>query len=396
MDSMTGTIRERSPGHFELRVFNPATGRQVSRTYVDPRGERGIGIRTAKRELARLSIEVENGSFGGKKATLGHLLEEFIRHSEARGRAPSTIHGYRAHAKRILAGPLANKSLTKITAKDLDDYYLLLRAQGMSAANVPHYHATIRAALNQAVRWGWVSGNVALRATIASAPRHEMHVPSIEQARELVVRAEKTVSPDLGPIILFAMLTGVRRGELCGIQWSDIEWADQLMTIRRSIWQVRSTWGVKDPKTHQVRTVALDDVGMALLRARRERAEFDAMAAGVDLSKNAYVWSAQPDGRTPRTPNSLSRAFHRLCQTMATEAKAADPPRTESWDFRFHDLRHWSATQMVAQGKDPRTVANRLGHSDPAITLRTYSHALEARDRDAADGLGRTFALPST
>ena len=190
------------------------------------------------------------------------------------------------------------------------------------------------------------------------------------------------------------MLTGVRRGELCGIQWSDIEWADQLVAIRRSIWQVRSTWGVKDPKTHQVRTVALDDVGMALLTARRERAELEATFAGVDLSKEAYLWSAQPDGRTPRTPNSLSRAFHRLCQTMAVEAKATHPLRGESWDFRFHDLRHWSATQMVAQGKDPRTVASRLGHSDPAITLRTYSHALEARDRDAAEALGRTLSLP--
>jgi integrase len=392
---MPGTIRERSPGHFELRVFNPATGRQVSRTYVHPRGERGTGIRAAKRELAQLFTDVQNDNFVGKKATLGQLLDEFIRHSEARERAPSTIHGYRAHAKRIQASPLAGKPVAKITAKDLDDYYLLLRGEGLSPANVPHYHATIRAALNQAVRWGWVSSNVALRATVASAPRHEMHVPSVEQARALVVRAGETASPDLGPILLFAMLTGVRRGELCGIQWSDIDWAGQLVTIRRSIWQVRSTWGVKDPKTHQVRTVALDDVGMVLLAARREHAELDANLVGIELSDDAYVWSAQPDGRTPRTPNSLSRAFHRLCRTMEAEAKAADPPRTESWDFRLHDLRHWSATQMVAQGKDPRTVASRLGHSDPAITLRTYSHALEARDRDAAEALGRTLSLPS-
>ena len=118
---------------------------------------------------------------------------------------------------------------------------------------------------------------------------------------------------------------------------------------------------MKDPKTHQVRTVALDELGMALLTGRRERAELDAKTAGVELSKDAYVWSAEPDGRTPRTPNSLSRAFHRLCQTLAAEAKAADPPRIESWAFRFHDLRHWSATQMVAQGKDPRTVATASG-----------------------------------
>jgi integrase len=393
---VTGTIRERSPGHFELRAFNVATGKQVTRTYVHPRGERGVGIRAARAELARLVTDVANGAHGGEKATLGQLLDEWIRFSEkARERSPTTIAGYRGKVKRIKAGKLGQAGVAKLTGKDLDDFYLELKLEGLSPSSVHHYHRVLRAALNQGVKWGWLQANVAAKATVPSAPAPEMHVPSIEQARALVVRAGETASPDLGPILLFAMLTGVRRGELCGIQWSDIDWAGQLVTIRRSIWQVRSTWGVKDPKTHQVRTVALDDVGMTLLRARRERAELDAMMAGIELSDDAYVWSAQPDGRTPRTPNSLSRAFHRLCRTMEAEAKTADPPRTESWDFRLHDLRHWSAIQLVALGKDPRTVASRLGHSDPAITLRTYSHALEARDRDAAEALGRTLSPPS-
>jgi integrase len=339
--------------------------------------------------------DVANGKYGGEAATVGHLLDEWIRFSEdARSRSPNTIAGYRAKAKRIQASPVANKSLTKLTAKDLDDFYLDLKSSGLSPSSVRHFHRILRAALNQGVKWGWVDVNVSNKATVPTAPVPELFLPTTEQARGLVVRAEQTASPDLGPIILFAMLTGVRRGELCGIQWSDIDWMAQLVTIRRSIWQVRSTWGVKDPKTHQVRTVALDDTGIALLAARRERAELDAKAVGVELSDHSFLWSTQPDGRTPRTPNSLSRAFHRLCRTIEAEAIAADPPRVETWNFRFHDLRRWSATQIVAQGNDPRTVASRLGHSDPALTLRTYSHALEARDRDAAEALGRTLSLP--
>jgi integrase len=194
---------------------------------------------------------------------------------------------------------------------------------------------------------------------------------------------------------LFSILTGMRRGELCGVQWSDIDWPGQRVTVRRSVWQVRSSWGIKDPKTHQVRTIALDDAAVALLRARLARAEADAEAAGVILGPNAYVWSAQADGLSPRTPNSLTRAFHRLCRTMEEDAASADPPRVERWPFRLHDLRHLSATEMVGQGMDPRTVASRLGHKDPSVTLRVYAHAIEQRDREAAEGLGRVMALPA-
>jgi integrase len=142
------------------------------------------------------------------------------------------------------------------------------------------------------------------------------------------------------------MLTGMRRGELCGIQWSDIDWEGSRLTVRRSVWQIRSTWGLKDPKTHQVRTIALDPVTVAVLTARKARADSEAATACVPLSNDAFVWSTLADGLSPRTPNSLTRAFHRLCRTMETEALAADPPRVESWKFRFHDLRHLSATEM--------------------------------------------------
>ena len=146
-------------------------------------------------------------------------------------------------------------------------------------------------------------------------------------------------------------------------------------------------------KTHQVRTIALDPVARAILTARQARAESEAATACVPLSSDAFVWSTQADGLSPRTPNSLTRAFHRLCRTMETEALASEPPRVESWKFRFHDLRHLSATEMVGQGMDPRTVAARLGHANPSVTLAVYAHAAEARDREAADGLGRSRSV---
>ena len=164
------------------------------------------------------------------------------------------------------------------------------------------------------------------------------------------------------------------------------------LTIRRSVWQ-REQWGIKDPKSHQVRTIALDPAGMALLDARRKRAKKEAELAGVTLSDDAYIWSTYVDGHNPRLPNGVTRAFHRLCQTLQAEADAAG--RNEFWDYRLHDLRHLSATQLIGTGMDARTVASRLGHADPAITLRVYTHTLEERDREAAETLGRALALPA-
>lgn len=389
-------IRERSPGHFELSAYNPATKRQVYRTYVAPRAEKGAGIRQAKTELARLRTDIAQGKLGGQRATLGYLLEQFIQHSASRGRSPTTLAGYRSNARQVLASPLADKTLTKLTAHDLDSWYAGLRAAGASQATVVHYHRLLRAALNQAERWGWVNRNPAKFATVGGAPRLEMHVPTAEQAQALVERAAKGTSPELGPIILFAILVGCRRGELCGLRWSDVDWTTWRVTFRRSVWEVASKTGLKDTKTHQQRTLALDANGMQLLAARRARAEEDARAADVELGSEAYVWATGADGTAPRTPDSLTRAFAHLCDTMEREARAAG--RTETWPFRFHDLRHLSATQMVGSGIDPRTVAARLGHADASVTLRVYAHALEERDRDAAELLGRslgTWAVPA-
>jgi integrase len=394
---MTGTIRERSPGHFELRAYNAVTGKQVTKTYAHPRKVKGVGIAEAKKQLARLVSDIAEGKYGTKvdpaeKVTLSMLLDEWIAHGETRGRSPNTLHGYRSKAARIKAGPLGGVELAKLTTRDLDRWYDALLAGGMTAATLMHHHRVVRAALNQAKRWKYIPQNPADDVQLDSGGRTEMHVPTAVQARALVLRATGTLSPDLGPILLFAMLTGMRRGELCGIQWSDVDWVGSRLTVRRSVWQIRSTWGLKDPKTHQVRTIALDPVAMSILTAHKAKAESEAAIACVPLSSDAFVWSTQADGLSPRTPNSLTRAFHRLCRTLETEALASDPPRVESWDFRFHDLRHLSATEMVGQGMDSRTAAARLGHANPSVTLAVYAHAVEARDREAADGLGRALS----
>ena len=392
----TGSIRERSPGHFELRAYNPLTGRQVTRTFRAPRPESGAGIRAARVELAKLVAEVTEGKHdqSGQRATVGELLDDWLAQRRDVGCSPTTLHDYAASARRIKASPIGSKAVTKLTARDIELAYSGWRAEGMTPATVLHHHRVLRAALNQAERWGWITRNPAKFASVASSRTPELQVPTAEQAQALVLRAVSTASPDLAPILLFAMLTGCRRGEICGLQWGDINWETQRLTVRRSVWQVRRSLGVKGTKTHQIRQIALDENAIALLRARRAKAEEDATGAGGGLVEEAFVWSPAVDGCQPRTPSSLTRAFARLCDSLEAEAKATG--RRQQYQFRFHDLRHFSATELIGAGVDIRTVAGRLGHADPAITLRVYAHALEERDRAAAALLGRRLSLVLT
>jgi len=138
----------------------------------------------------------------------------------------------------------------------------------------------------------------------------------------------------------------------------------------------------KGTKTHQVRRIGLDDFAVAVLQ--RHRAEVNAMATSLGLTvlEDGFIFSRSPIGAEPYRPDVVSK----FTQRVARAAKV---------NMHLHALRHFSATQAIAAGYDAVTVGARLGHADPSITLRVYSHALEQRDRDLAASLGNALAPQS-
>jgi integrase len=123
---------------------------------------------------------------------------------------------------------------------------------------------------------------------------------------------------------------------------------------------------------------------MAVLGGRWQRVTAAATIAEISITPDAYVFSPDADGQLPLMPNVATHAFRRLCSQMEERAAKAEPPRTESWPYRFHDLRHYTATELFRAGHNPRTVADRLGHADAALTLRVYTHDTEDQARAAA------------
>jgi integrase len=119
---------------------------------------------------------------------------------------------------------------------------------------------------------------------------------------------------------------------------------------------------------------------LAVLTAHRAKAEQWAKGAEVEIDPDGYILSL-PSGREPVKPNTITAGFRRLAKRIGA-------------DLRFHDLRHFTATQLIGAGVDVRTVAGRLGHANPALTLRVYAAAIEQRDREAAAVLGALVAPP--
>lgn len=229
-------------------------------------------------------------------------------------------------------------------------------------------------ALRQAVKWRWISSSLARDASLPRAVRSAIKPPTPEQARTLLALADEH-SPEIEMFVRLAAALSARRGETCGLRWSDVDPTAGTVTIKRAVVDIAGRLHVKDTKTHAERTVAVDAGTLALLVAHRRAMSDRATECGVVLADDAYILSRSPDGTKPLRPERATNVFRGLRE------KAGVP------NARLPDLRHFVATQLIGAGHDIRTVSGRLGHAKTATTLDIYA-AFLPQDKAAAETLG--------
>lgn len=376
---------------------HPVTGNygQVSRTVHSPPrrpGAKGYpGV--VEVEAAKLMAEVQAGGHQSGHHSLAELLGEYLRHQKARGRAPKTLLEDGRRTAYIYADPIGNKDVRRLTGLDLDEFYARLAGaggrsgRGRHTTTRHHYHALIRAALNQAIRWRWLSPpNPASEASAPALAPDERVRPTPEEARRLALTITQ-VNPDLAALIFVDATTGMRRGEICGLRFCDVDFArgEAVLFWRCSDLPKSEAAGLDGranvlkafpsgvvmlsaTKNNKRRPFTLDSVTLAVLGEQKSRAEARCEALGVGLAGDAFVWSQQADHMEPWRPDRVSGAFTALRN------------REQMRHVCLNDLRHFSATQLVAAGLDPRLIAGRFGH-DASVLLRIYRHVVPARDR---------------
>lgn len=355
------SIRERKPGVWEVRGYtgNDHNGNptQVSRTVHGTK-------RDAQKVAAELTLKPSNA--GGRKVAA--LLEEWLE-IKAPGWAPLTQRDQAGRVKLICGDPIARMSVASLGVSDIDRWVARLRKKGAGEASIRNQHSVLRAALQQAVRWEWIATNPAASAPVEHPKRQQNGTLSNDDVRALIEAAAEV--HEMAPLAFrLAAETGARRGELAAMRWE--KFVDDKVVVDGQVIVSTDAEGVRAPRLQPTKTGSRRVVSLSqsLVEMVEEKA-----AKYADVTE----WLFTPDADPPN-PDRIGWWWRRSRELAAIDDR-----------WRLHDLRHWSATQSIASGQDVRTVAHRLGHADPAMTLRVYAHAVERADEALAQVLGSTL-----
>ena len=337
--------------------------------------------RDATRALTEILGRLQDGAYvEPHKETVAQFMARWLDSIRATIR-PTTWEAYRTLTEVHIISRLGAVPLQRLTAAQLNVLYgdLLESGRrngkgGLSPRTVAYVHATIRKALGDAVRWQLVPRNVAEQATPPRQRSRELRTWSASELRAFLSHVE---GDRLYAAYVLAGTTGLRRGELLGLRWRDLDLDHGRIAVIQTLVVVGYTVTVSTPKTAKGRrSVALDLATIAALRAYRARVFEERLAFGLGTPSDDEVVFTEVDGSAIH-PGQFSARFDRL-------VKSAGLPR-----IRLHDLRHTHATLALAAGVHPKVVSERLGHSNISITLDTYSHAIPALEEEAAAKVAR-------
>ena len=303
------------------------------------------------------------------RLTLGEFLTDWL---DGRSRLRSaTKRSYSSHVRIYLVPRLGQMKISALRPGHISSMLSDLRQTGhrgrpLSASTVQRVHATLRAALNHALRMGILTINPACLVELEPASRP---VPRIWTPDELNLFLRSTRDDELHMLYRLVALTGLRRGEVVGLHWSEVDLESGTLRVVQQVVQLGSRSELSEPKTKAGRRVIkLDSATCDALRNHWDR-QVALAAPGPSASTPVF---SRSDGRT-LSPEYVTRRFTRL-------SKAAGLP-----SIRFHDLRHGHASYALAAGVPIKVVQERLGHSSALITTDLYTHVLPAMHTAAAE-----------
>jgi integrase len=271
--------------------------------------------------------------------------------------------------------------LTKLTPQQVSRFYTELLEGGMSRATIANVHTVLHKALDQAVKWGLVNYNVTDRVTKPNKGKPAQYaVWNDEQIRIFLAAADKD---DFAALWWVAVYSGMRRGELLGLKWADVDFESAALSVKRTYSRgAGNRYELGNPKTTSGRRlVTLPSQVMTRLKTHYTRQMDARLSVGDDYMDQGFVF-ADTIGR-PIHPNTLTHHYHKIIASSGL-------PR-----IRIHDLRHGHASLLMGEGLSAKIVAERLGHSNTRITLDLYSHVSPGMQQQVSDLLERRIGRES-
>ncbi|MDP9371051.1 MAG: site-specific integrase [Chloroflexota bacterium] len=353
-----GTIYQRPDGIWCGQVRLPGQRKTV---YGKTRAE-------VQRKIRAIVADAEQGIMPApERLTVAAFLERWLADDVSR-LDQYTVKNYSIYVRRHIIPKLGKIKLAQLQPAHVQGLYAAMQQRGLAPKTIRNAHGVLRTALGKAVAWGLVPRNVAALAAPPKAPSPEFRTLTVEEAKRI---DRATQGNRWAPMLLLALTTGLRQGELLGLKWGDIDFAAGVLQVRR---QYERDGTFSTPKASSQRRLDLAQAELRAFAIQREAQERDRERWGDRYIEQDLVFATH-QGR-PLMHRNVFREFKRLL-------KKADLP-----GVRFHDLRHTNATLMLGQGVHPKVVQERLGHSQVGITLNIYSHVLPGLGREAIERLG--------
>ncbi len=333
--------------------------------------------RAAQAERARLVAEVRSGDYHeASRWTLAEYLRYWLDHHVKSQVAEATHRSYTQQIGWHIGPGLGHIPLAKLSPTDITSYFAKVlgagnkkRPGGLSPQTVRLHHAILSAALTQAVKWRLIARDPLEHVPAPRKRPPTLHILDAEQAKVLL---ETLADNRLYLPVLLVLTTGLRRGEVLGLRWCDVDLERRLLVVRQSL---RPNKTVGPPKSGKPRPIRIPQVLVEALRAARTSQDALRERLGPDYADHDLI-CCEADG-SPVRPQGVTTRFHDLV------ARLPLPP------VRFHDLRHSYATHQMEDGVATKTVQETLGHHSPGFTLAAYGHVLPAMQDAAADAVDR-------
>lgn len=369
-----GSIRKRKDGRWEGRYVvgrDPDTGKMVTKNVL---GKTQAEVKEKLRKAIDDSRQLDYTKEG--KYTVGQWLDEwFDAYAKVKVRA-SSHQTYKGYIENHIKPNIGDIPIEKLTSLRLQKFYRKLltegrvpriesenQPKGLSAKTVRNIHQVISSAMSMAVKHKLILSNPAEGCELPKVEHKEMHTIPAEQLGAFLREAKESGVYEL---YYLDLATGLRRGELLGLKWDDIDLDQGAIHVRRQVYRIDGEVREVPLKTkHSYRSISISKDAVELLREMKTR------------RVSEYVFPSPTGG--PISPDSVLHMLHRVL-------KRAGLP-----SMRFHDLRHSFATLALQNGVDIKTVSGMLGHFSAGFTLDTYAHVTTAAQKEAANTMGNVL-----
>lgn len=346
-------------------------------------------------ELAKFKMEVEAGEYiAPEKMTFAAFVEEWREKHARRELSPKTLENYNIQIKKRLIPTFGHMRLDQIKPLHVVTFLESLQREGeradgkegaLSSGMVEYIHRVLKNIFNRAVEWKIIKTSPMAAIKKPKVEQGEMSVYDEEEVHRLFQALEEA-NPMWRVMISLALTTGLRKGELLGLEWKNIDLNTGTIDVRQSLTYVKGTgFIVKEPKTkNSIRKVAVPPSLIPDLEAFKKQSAIERDRCGElwEGGERFFLFSSW-NGK-PLHPSSVKTWWRRFTNRHGLRY------------IRFHDLRHTSATLLINKGVHAKIISERLGHANILTTMNIYGHALRSADQEAAKHFDSLFNQPST